>query len=86
MKRIITAAIALPFLIASIWISWLQPLFVALAAAAMGLGLIEFWKLARQRGMKPDREVGLLGAVAIFIVFFFSEPSQELFAAQLLVM
>ena len=61
MSRIITALIVLPVLIASILVSWLAPLFVALALAAMVLGLYEFWLLARRRGMKPDVIVGFVG-------------------------
>lgn len=76
MKRILTAAIVLPFLIASILISWLQPLFVGLAAAAMVVALVEFWNLAKKRGLKPDPVVGYLGAVALFVVFYFDEPGQ----------
>lgn len=49
MSRIITALVVLPVLIASILISWLQPLFVLLAAAALVLGLFEFYVLAKKR-------------------------------------
>src|SRR6267142_48240 len=83
MKRIITAVIILPFLIASILISWLQPRFVALMAAALGLGLLEFRRLARKRGMKPVDEALFLGAAGLFVVFYFSESGQELFTLQL---
>jgi phosphatidate cytidylyltransferase len=86
MKRIITAAVLLPFLISSILVSWLQPLFVLLMAAAMTLALLEFWKLAKRRGMKPDMAAGYLGAAAIFTVFFFNEPSQDFFSLQLLLL
>ena len=85
MQRIITAAILLPFLIASILISWLMPLFVLLVAAAISLGLLEFWKLAKKRGMKPDIGVGYLASAVIFTVFFFNEPSQDAFSLLLLV-
>ncbi|HEX7999051.1 MAG TPA: phosphatidate cytidylyltransferase [Pyrinomonadaceae bacterium] len=74
MSRIITAAIVLPILIASILVSWLAPLFVALALAAMVLGLYEFWMLARRREMKPDVLVGFAAAAAILTVFYFDEP------------
>jgi phosphatidate cytidylyltransferase len=73
MSRIITAAIVLPILIASILISWLAPLFVALALSAMVLGLYEFWVLARRREMKPDVVVGFAAAAAIFTIFYFDE-------------
>lgn len=75
MSRIITAVILLPFLIASILVSWLQPLFVVLAAAAMVLGLYEFYLLAAKKGIKADAAAGYLAAVALFIVFYFATPS-----------
>jgi phosphatidate cytidylyltransferase len=76
MSRIITAVIALPIIIASILISWLAPLFVLLALAAMMAGLYEFWLLARRRDVTPDRVSMIIGAAAIFTVFFFNEPGQ----------
>lgn len=85
MQRVITAAVLLPFLIASILISWLEPLFVLLVAVAMSLGLLEFWKLAKRRGMKPDVAVGYLGAAVIFTIFYFNDPSQDAFSLFLLV-
>jgi phosphatidate cytidylyltransferase len=75
MSRIATAAIILPFLIASILISWLQPLFLLLVAAAIVLALYEFYLLARRRDMKPDIVAGFLGAAALFTVFYFNEPA-----------
>ena len=74
MSRIITALIVLPVLVASILISWLAPLFVALALTSMVLGLYEFWLLARRRGIKPDVVVGFAGAAALFTVFYFDRP------------
>lgn len=78
MSRIITALILLPFLIASILISWLQLLFVALAAAAMVFALYEFYVLAKKRDMKPDTGAGYLGAAALFTIFYFAEPGRDL--------
>jgi phosphatidate cytidylyltransferase len=74
MSRILTAAIALPILIASILIPRLQPLFVALAGAALVLGLYEFYVLARKKDMKPDVAAGFLGGAALFVVFYFATP------------
>jgi phosphatidate cytidylyltransferase len=74
MARIITAAIALPILIASILIPWLQPLFVAIAAAALVFGLYEFYVLARKKDMKPDIAAGFLAGAALFTVFYFATP------------
>ena len=74
MSRIVTAVIVLPFLIASILISWLQPLFVAMTAVAMVLGLYEFYLLARKRDMKPDIVAGYLGGAGLFTIFYFASP------------
>ena len=74
MSRIITAAIALPILIASILVSWLQPLFVLLAGAAMTLGLYEFYVLAGKKGIKADAAAGYLGGAALFTIFYFAAP------------
>jgi phosphatidate cytidylyltransferase len=76
MSRIITALIVLPVLIASILISWLAPLFVALALSAMVVGLYEFWLLAKRRGLKPDVVVGFAGAAALFTIFYFDRPHE----------
>jgi phosphatidate cytidylyltransferase len=75
MSRVITAVVVLPFLIASILISWLQPLFVLLAAAAMVLGLYEFYVLAKRRDLKPDAAAGYLAGAALFTVFYFNDPA-----------
>ena len=75
MSRFITAVVVLPVLIASILISWLQPLFVVLAAAAMVLGLYEFYVLAKKRDMKPDVAAGYLAGAALFTVFYFNDPA-----------
>ena len=75
MKRIITALIVLPILIASILVPWLWPLFVALAVFAMVAGLYEFWWLARKRDMKPDVIVGFTTAAALFVAFYFNALS-----------
>ena len=74
MSRLVTAAIALPILIASILVPWLQPLFVALAAAAFIFGLYEFYALARKKDMKPDVAAGFLGGAALFTIFYFATP------------
>ncbi|HEU4477123.1 MAG TPA: phosphatidate cytidylyltransferase [Pyrinomonadaceae bacterium] len=78
MSRLITALVVLPVLIASILISWLQPLFVLLAAAAMVLGLFEFYVLAKKRDLKPDAVAGYLAAAALFVAFYITRPEHLL--------
>jgi len=72
MKRVITALVVLPFLIASILISWLWWLFIALAAAAIALALWEFYVLATTPNAKPDAGAGYLASVVLFIIAVFS--------------
>jgi phosphatidate cytidylyltransferase len=74
MSRLVTAAIALPILIASILVPWLQPMVVVLAAAVFVFGLYEFYVLARKKDMKPDVAAGFLGGAALFTVFYFATP------------
>ncbi|MDX6272483.1 MAG: phosphatidate cytidylyltransferase [Acidobacteriota bacterium] len=76
MSRVITAIIALPILIASILIGRLELLFVGLAAAAMMVGLYEFWMLSSKRDAKAQRELGTIFAVALLTAFYFNAPSE----------
>jgi phosphatidate cytidylyltransferase len=71
-SRLITAAIALPVLIASVVVPQLQILFVVLAAAAIVVALYEFWFLARRVGAKPDVVVGYAGTAALLVIFIFN--------------
>jgi phosphatidate cytidylyltransferase len=72
--RVVTAAILLPILIVSIIFPKLDLLFVFMAAAAMIGALFEFWMLARKQQIRADRAAGLLGAVALFTIFYFTQP------------
>jgi phosphatidate cytidylyltransferase len=75
MNRIITAAIALPVLIASIIYPPLKLLFVALAVAAIVVALYEFWFLSKRVGAKPDVVVGYAATAAMMVAFFYNEPT-----------
>ncbi|MFL6227592.1 MAG: phosphatidate cytidylyltransferase [Pyrinomonadaceae bacterium] len=71
MQRILTALVALPVIIASIWFDQLALVFVLLAAAALMAGLYEFWILSARRDMKAMRELGTIFAVAFLVLFYF---------------
>ena len=72
----VTAGILLPILIASIVVSRLALLFVVLAAVAMIGALFEFWLLARKQQIRADAAAGLLSAVALFTIFYFTPPGK----------
>lgn len=74
MNRLITAAVALPVLIASILYPPLRYLFVAIAVAAIAVALYEFWFLAKRVGAKPDIVVGYAATAAILVAFFYNVP------------
>jgi phosphatidate cytidylyltransferase len=78
MKRILTAVIVLPFLIASILISSLWWLFVVLAATAMVLGLWEFYLLARKLKLQPEVAVGYLAGAALITISLQNDPANVL--------
>jgi len=71
--RILTAVVLLPILIASIVIPKLSLLFVILVGIAIILALLEFWLLARKQQIRADPAAGLLAAVALIVVFYFTD-------------
>ena len=76
MKRILTAVVVLPFLIASILIDFLWWVFVLLAVAAMVLGLWEFYLLSKQ--LKPDRTTGYIAGAALVTISLYNDPAAVL--------
>ncbi len=65
-RRVATALVALPALLAALFLGppWLT---VAVVALALSLGLLEFAALLRARGIRPMRGMGLLLAAALFL-------------------
>lgn len=82
MKRVLTAVVVLPFIIASILIPWLWWLFVALAGAAMVLGLWEFYVLATRPTVKPDAAAGYLASIVLFVIALQDDLSLNLILCQ----
>jgi phosphatidate cytidylyltransferase len=74
--RVVTAGILLPILIVSIIFAKLALLFVVLVAAALLVALFEFWLLARKQQIRADAAAGLLSAVALLTVFYFTQPGK----------
>ncbi|MBI1763669.1 MAG: phosphatidate cytidylyltransferase [Acidobacteria bacterium] len=66
MARVLTAIIFLPFLFAALWLG--SPIyFVTLAALAIVLGLVEYYRLAKAGGEAQ----GLIAAAGIIAAFYF---------------
>jgi phosphatidate cytidylyltransferase len=78
--RILTAAIALPILIASIVLPLYIPqtvwLFVAIAAFALAAGLFEFYSLTKKLELKADAAVGYIGSALLFVTFLVDAPAK----------
>src|SRR5215216_3919582 len=76
--RILTAAVALPILIASIVLPSYVPetvwIFVAIAVLALAAGLFEFYSLTKKLELKADAGVGYLGVTAVTVAFIFDAP------------
>jgi phosphatidate cytidylyltransferase len=85
MKRILTAVIALPILIASILISSLWWLFVLLAVVAMVIGLWEFYLLAQKLQLKPDRSAGYVAGAAILTISLQNDPAVNVLLVQFVI-
>jgi phosphatidate cytidylyltransferase len=86
MKRLLTAVIVLPFLIASILISWLWWLFVLLAAVSMVLALWEFYLLAKRLQLKPDPVPGFVAGAALITISLQNEPWLNFFLFLVVIM
>ena len=85
MNRLITAVIVLPFLIASILVPSLWWLFILLAAAAMVLGLWEFYLLAKKLQLKPDPAAGYLAGAAIVTIAVQRDPAVYVLLVQFVI-
>ena len=79
--RILTAAVALPILIASIVLPSYIPetiwIFVTIAVLALAAGLFEFYSLTKKLELKADAAIGYLGATALTIAFIFNAPATD---------
>ena len=74
MKRILTAIVALPSLLYTVWSS--SPyFFVILSAIAIVLALGEFYSLAAKAGCKPQAVAGYSAGLVVIASFVFEEPS-----------
>lgn len=85
MKRILTALIVLPFLIVSILFASLWWVFVLLAAAAMVMGLWEFYLLAKKLQLKPDPGAGYLAGAAIITISLQNDPAVTVLLVQFVI-
>lgn len=78
--RLLTAAIALPIIIASIVLPVYYPvavwLFVAIAGFALAAGLFEFYSLTKKLELKADAAVGYIGAAVLFVWFIVDAPAK----------
>ena len=85
MKRILTAVVVLPFLIASILIASLWWVFLLLAVAAMVLGLWEFYMLAKRLQLKPDPAAGYIGGAALITISLQNDPVTNVLLVQFVI-
>jgi phosphatidate cytidylyltransferase len=74
MKRILTAIVALPILLYTVW-SQSPYFFVALTTIAIVLALGEFYSLAAKAGCKPQPLAGYAAALVVIASFVFEEPA-----------
>lgn len=78
--RLLTAAVALPILIASIILPLWYPetvwIFVAVAVLALAAGMFEFFSLTKKLELKADASVAYIGATALVVAFIFDAPAK----------
>ena len=67
-KRVLTAVVAIPIVIAAIyWSAWSYFLLFLLVVV---VGMLEFYKLARLGGIRPNRPWGILSGVLTYTLVF----------------
>jgi phosphatidate cytidylyltransferase len=71
-RRVATAAVAIPAIVAALFLGP-PALIVAIVAAALLVGLWEFYGLARARSLEPFRATGLLVAALLFVEVVYPE-------------
>lgn len=78
--RLLTAAVALPLLLAAIilplYIRETVWIFVTIAVIALAAGLFEFYALSKKLELKADAALGYLGGAAVVVSFIFNAPTQ----------
>lgn len=78
--RLLTAAIALPILIASIilplWVPETVWIFVVIAVLALAGGMFEFFSLTKKLELKADAAVAYIGATGLVVAFVFDAPAK----------
>lgn len=78
-KRIVTAAVALPILAASIVLPLYVPqtawLFIVIAAASFGAGLFEFYSMSKKLELKADASIAYIAAAVLFLTFIIDAPA-----------
>jgi len=78
--RLLTAAIALPFLIGAIILPWWVPetiwIFVVIAIAALAAAMFEFYSLTKKLELKADAGIAYLGAAGLTVAFVVDAPAK----------
>ena len=78
--RLLTAAVALPILIASIILPWWVPetiwIFAVIAVAALAAAMFEFYSLTKKLELKADAGIAYLGAAGLTAAFIFDAPAK----------
>lgn len=78
--RLLTAAIAIPILVASIILPWYFPetvwIFVVVCVFSLAAGLFEFFSLTKKLELKGDAAMAYLGSAALTVAFIFDAPAK----------
>jgi phosphatidate cytidylyltransferase len=73
MKRILTALVALPILLATVWVET-PYYFAAITAIAALIALYEFYNLASKSGSRPLSIPGYVAGLVVVAAFVFDRP------------
>ncbi|MDZ7269319.1 MAG: phosphatidate cytidylyltransferase [candidate division KSB1 bacterium] len=68
-QRVVVGLICIPLIVSAIWVG--RQFFLLFIALVVGLGLYEFYDLARHKQARPQRWLGMAGGVALPVAIYF---------------
>jgi phosphatidate cytidylyltransferase len=87
-SRLLTAAILIPLTAILMWGDGLHGAFCVFVATLAGVGLYEYFAIARARGIAPETWNGIVGGTAVALSGYFGRPvatAMVLYASVLLI-
>ena len=81
-QRLIVGLVSLAFILVALYFSpyaYFRPIFVLMNAAVIGMAVWEYYQMAKGRGVRPLKTLGVLGTVVYTVAVYWSTQSPGAF-------